>query len=44
MDSLGPDKWYIGGRKSGGEETFYKLGLVHGGTAKRVSSLDRLSL
>ncbi|KAL6249565.1 hypothetical protein RBB50_003418 [Rhinocladiella similis] len=44
IDAVGPDKWYIGGRSAGGEETFYKLGLVTGGTGKRVRSLDRLSL
>ncbi len=44
IDALGPEKWYIGGRNAGGEETFYKLGLVTGGTGRRVRSLDRLSL
>jgi len=44
MDALGPEKWYIGGRSAGGEETFYRLGLVSGGAGKRVRSLDRLSL
>ena len=44
MDALGPEKWYIGGRTAGGEETFYRLGLVSGGAGKRVRSLDRLSL
>jgi len=44
MDSLGGEKWYIGGRTAAGEETFYRLGLVNGGTGKRVRSLDRLSL
>jgi len=44
IDALGPEKWYIGGRNAGGEETFYKLGLVTGGAGKRVRSLDRLSL
>lgn len=44
MDALGPEKWYIGGRNATGDETFYKLGLVTGGTGKRVRSLDRLSL
>lgn len=46
MDALGPEKWYVGGRTAGGEETFYRLGLVNGrGTeGKRVRSLDRLSL
>ena len=47
MDALGPDKWYVGGRTAGGEETFYRLGLVtanSGSSGKRVSSLDRLSL
>lgn len=44
MDAIGPEKWYIGGRNAAGEETFYKLGLVTGGTGRRVRSLDRLSL
>ena len=44
MDGLGSEKWYIGGRTAGGEETFYRLGLVSGGANKRVRSLDRLSL
>ncbi len=44
MDGLGAEKWYIGGRTAGGEETFYRLGLVSGGAGKRVRSLDRLSL
>lgn len=43
-DALGPEKWYIGGRTAGGEETFYRLGLVGAGAGKRVRSLDRLSL
>ncbi|KAI2602134.1 hypothetical protein GGR54DRAFT_534692 [Hypoxylon sp. NC1633] len=38
-DVLGADKWYIGGRTAGGEERFFKLGVV-----KRVRSKDRLSL
>ncbi|KAI2466786.1 hypothetical protein F4781DRAFT_404398 [Annulohypoxylon bovei var. microspora] len=38
-DVLGADKWYIGGRTSGGDERFFKLGVV-----KRVRSQDRLSL
>jgi len=36
---MGADKWYIGGRTAGGEEKFYKLGMV-----KRHKSIDRLSL
>lgn len=44
MDALGTEKWYIGGRNGAGEEAFYKLGLVTGGTGRRVRSLDRLSL
>ncbi|KAI1373957.1 hypothetical protein F4677DRAFT_427752 [Hypoxylon crocopeplum] len=36
---IGADKWYIGGRTAGGEERFFKLGVV-----KRVRSQDRLSL
>ncbi|KAI1485761.1 hypothetical protein F5X96DRAFT_300135 [Biscogniauxia mediterranea] len=38
-DVLGAEKWYIGGRTAGGEEKFFKLGVV-----KRVRSQDRLSL
>ncbi|KAI1798616.1 hypothetical protein F4811DRAFT_547857 [Daldinia bambusicola] len=38
-DVLGADKWYIGGRTAGGDERFFKLGVV-----KRVRSQDRLSL
>ncbi|KAI1496958.1 hypothetical protein F5X99DRAFT_398529 [Biscogniauxia marginata] len=38
-DVLGAEKWYIGGRTAGGEEKFFKLGVV-----KRVKSQDRLSL
>ncbi|TKA53636.1 hypothetical protein B0A49_12430 [Cryomyces minteri] len=38
-DALGAEKWYIGGRTAGGEERFYKLGMV-----KRNRSIDRLSL
>jgi len=38
------DKWYIGGMTAGGDETFYRLGLVTSGAGKRVRSLDRLSL
>lgn len=33
------EKWYVGGRTAGGEERFYKLGLV-----RRYNSTDRLSL
>ena len=38
-DVIGADKWYIGGRTAGGEEKFFKLGVV-----KRHRSQDRLSL
>ncbi|RYP69728.1 hypothetical protein DL771_005930 [Monosporascus sp. 5C6A] len=38
-DVRGAEKWYIGGRTAGGEERFFKLGVV-----KRVRSQDRLSL
>ncbi|KAK9778628.1 hypothetical protein SCAR479_04650 [Seiridium cardinale] len=38
-DVIGGDKWYIGGRTAGGEEKFFKLGVV-----RRVKSNDRLSL
>jgi len=38
-DVLGKEKWYIGGRTAGGEEKYFKLGVV-----RRVRSGDRLSL
>lgn len=38
-ETLGAEKWYIGGRTATGEEKFYRLGMV-----KRPQSLDRLSL
>jgi len=38
-DVLGNEKWYVGGRTAGGEEKYFKLGVV-----KRVRSNDRLSL
>lgn len=38
-DALGAEKWYIGGRTAGGDEKFFKLGVV-----RRVRSNDRLSL
>lgn len=34
----GDEKWFIGGRTAGGEERFYKLGMV-----KRERSADRIS-
>lgn len=36
---LGADRMYIGGRTAGGEEKFFKLGMV-----RKVKSGDRLSL
>jgi hypothetical protein len=38
-DVLGAEKWYIGGLGPGGEERFYRLGMV-----RRHRSIDRLSL
>jgi hypothetical protein len=38
-DTMGTEKWYIGGRTAAGEEKFYKLSMV-----KRPRSVDRLSL
>ncbi|GMG09276.1 unnamed protein product [Aspergillus oryzae var. brunneus] len=48
-DALGPEKWYIGGRTPGGEERFYRLGMVTKGGGRlggsgRVGSIDQLSL
>ncbi|RHZ70675.1 hypothetical protein CDV55_108369 [Aspergillus turcosus] len=48
-DALGPEKWYIGGRSAGGEERFYRLGMVTKGGGRlggsgRVGSIDQLSL
>ena len=44
IDAIGPEKWYIGGRTAGGEERFYRLGLVTAGNNRRIGSADRLSL
>jgi hypothetical protein len=43
-DVLGADKWYIGGRTAGGEERFFKLGVVRRVRSNDGLSLDRLSL
>ncbi|KAH6895658.1 hypothetical protein B0T10DRAFT_223384 [Thelonectria olida] len=41
---LGADKWYIGGRTPGGEEKFFKLGVIRRVRSNDGLSLDRLSL
>ncbi|KAF2640675.1 hypothetical protein P280DRAFT_451544 [Massarina eburnea CBS 473.64] len=38
-ETMGAEKWYIGGRTAAGEEKYYKLGMV-----KKHRSVDRLSL
>ena len=43
-DALGGEKWYIGGRTTGGEERFYRLGMVKKERSGDRLSLDRLSL
>lgn len=43
-DVLGADKWYVGGRTSGGEERFFKLGVMRRVRSNDGLSLDRLSL
>ncbi|KAI0006239.1 hypothetical protein F4779DRAFT_620754 [Xylariaceae sp. FL0662B] len=43
-DVLGAEKWYIGGRTAGGEEKFFKLGVVKRARSQDRLSLDRLSL
>ncbi|GAO14809.1 hypothetical protein UVI_02005380 [Ustilaginoidea virens] len=43
-DVFGADKWYIGGRTAGGEERFFKLGVVRRVRSNDGLSLDRLSL
>ncbi|KAH8173498.1 hypothetical protein LIA77_07753 [Sarocladium implicatum] len=43
-DVIGADKWYIGGRMAGGEEKFFKLGVVRRVRSNDGLSLDRLSL
>jgi hypothetical protein len=37
-ESMGSEKWYIGGRTAAGEEKFYRLSMV-----RRPRSVDRLS-
>ncbi|CAM1511743.1 Fc.00g092560.m01.CDS01 [Cosmosporella sp. VM-42] len=41
---LGADKWYIGGRTPGGEEKFFKMGVIRRVRSNDGLSLDRLSL
>ncbi|KPM45383.1 hypothetical protein AK830_g1198 [Neonectria ditissima] len=43
-DVLGAEKWYIGGRTPGGEEKFFKLGVIRRVRSNDGLSLDRLSL
>jgi hypothetical protein len=43
-DVIGADKWYIGGRTAGGDERFFKLGVVRRVRSNDGLSLDRLSL
>lgn len=38
----GGEKWFVGGRTAGGEERFYRLGVVRRERERR--SVDRLSL
>lgn len=41
---LGAEKWYVGGRTAGGEERYFKLGVIKRTTSRDRLSLDRLSL
>ncbi|KAH8736442.1 hypothetical protein BGZ61DRAFT_527390 [Ilyonectria robusta] len=43
-DVIGAEKWYIGGRTPGGEEKFFKLGVIRRVRSNDGLSLDRLSL
>lgn len=43
-EAVGAEKWYIGGRTAGGEEKFFKLGVVRRVRSNDGLSLDRLSL
>jgi len=43
-DVLGQEKWYVGGRTAGGEERYFKLGVVRRQRSGDRLSLDRLSL
>ncbi|RSM19428.1 hypothetical protein CDV31_001853 [Fusarium ambrosium] len=43
-DVIGADKFYIGGRTPGGEEKFFKLGVIRRVRSNDGLSLDRLSL
>ncbi|KHN98984.1 uncharacterized protein MAM_03446 [Metarhizium album ARSEF 1941] len=43
-DAIGAERWYIGGRTAGGEEKFFKLGVVRRVRSNDGLSLDRLSL
>jgi hypothetical protein len=41
---IGREKWYIGGRTQGGEEKYFRLGVVRRRRSGGEMSLDRLSL
>ncbi|KAG7113751.1 hypothetical protein VD0002_g7496 [Verticillium dahliae] len=43
-DVLGAEKWYVGGRTAGGEERFFKMGVVRRVRSNDGLSLDRMSL
>ena len=43
-EALGGEKWFIGGRTAGGEERFYRLGMVRRERSGDRASLDRMSL
>ncbi|MCJ1464282.1 hypothetical protein MMC07_002895 [Pseudocyphellaria aurata] len=43
-DALGGEKWYVGGRTAGGEERYYRLGMVRKERSGDRLSMDRLSL
>ena len=43
-DTLGGERWFIGGRTAQGEEKFYRLGMVRRDRSGDRSSLDRMSL
>lgn len=43
-DTLGGEKWFIGGRTAQGEERFYRLSMVRRERSGDRASLDRMSL
>lgn len=43
-ETMGAEKWYVGGRTAAGEERYFKMGVVRRDRSLERLSSDRLSL